>query len=77
MSTTRKRVSFEVFDSEGVIYSKDLSDVCIPIDFEGNIKLKSLLDSLRKHFNLGGSEDFHLISYYSEPYDCFVLCGQY
>lgn len=77
MIAAHKRVHFQVLDSEGVILDKQVDDVFIPRDAEGNVWLRFLLDSLRKHFNLSTSEDRHLISYFCEPLDVFVLAGQY
>jgi len=46
----------------------------IKVDLEGNVGLKSLLDSFKV---LKNSEDVHMISYYSEEYDVFVYAGTY
>lgn len=56
---------------------KIVEDIFIPRDASGHVWLRFLVDSLRKHFSLSTSEDKHLISYFSEPNDVFVLAGQY
>lgn len=77
MSANRKRVEFQVWDSEVAFISKSIPDFLIARDQGGNIKLQHLLDSLRKHYNLHTSEDSHLISYYNQDYDCYVMAGKY
>ena len=77
MSAHRKRVEFQVWDSQKVFVTKVIPDFLIARDIGGNIKLQHLLDSLRKHYNLHSSEDSHLVSYYNQDYDCYVLAGKY
>lgn len=62
------RVSFEVWDSERAFLTKDLPEFLISRDQTGAVKLKPLLESLKKHYNLLTSEDSHSISYFNEQY---------